>query len=150
MKEFVTERIERYKKQFIKAVDFTELPLDNVIYMSFLDKYETLSSLTEILKQFKHIKFEFYRDIYHDDLWYFEIFSKNASKNTAVNFLREYLQAEHITVFGDNLNDIPMFNAANTKISVQNARKELKDIADIIIDSNENDAVVQYLNKHLT
>jgi hydroxymethylpyrimidine pyrophosphatase-like HAD family hydrolase len=37
-------------------------------------------------------------------------------------------------VFGDNLNDLPMFAEADTSVAVQNAKPEVKEAADCITD----------------
>ncbi|MBS6935602.1 MAG: HAD hydrolase family protein [Clostridium sp.] len=50
---------------------------------------------------------------------------------------------ENITVFGDQANDKEMFEKAGTKIAVHNANQELKVLADIVIESNDDDGVAQ-------
>jgi Cof subfamily protein (haloacid dehalogenase superfamily) len=49
------------------------------------------------------------------------------------------------TVFGDEVNDVPMFNAAGTGIAVENAIDELKRIATEVIGPHDRDSVVEYL-----
>ena len=53
-----------------------------------------------------------------------------------------------VTVFGDSLNDIGMFEYAGTSIAVKNACDEVKKRADIILPhTNDEDAVAQYLKR---
>ena len=52
---------------------------------------------------------------------------------------------DEIVAFGDNLNDLPMFEQADIKIAVGNARDEVKAAADIVIGTNDNDGVAQWL-----
>ncbi len=53
-----------------------------------------------------------------------------------------------ITVFGDNLNDMGLFQAGGKRIAVGNAHEQLKEIADEVIGSNEEDAVAAYIEMH--
>lgn len=66
-----------------------------------------------------------------------------------LEYVSEYLGVdfENITVFGDQANDKEMFEKAGTKIAVHNANQELKVLADIVIESNDDDGVAQYLEK---
>jgi hydroxymethylpyrimidine pyrophosphatase-like HAD family hydrolase len=53
-----------------------------------------------------------------------------------------------VVVFGDNLNDIGMFEWAGKSIAVKNALDEVKEKADIILPyTNDEDAVAKYLKE---
>ena len=93
----------------------------------------------------KGVKLAFYRDVYHKEYWFLEVFGSAASKYNAVVFLKNYGAYESITGFGDNLNDIPLFNACDRKIAVGNAKNELKDIADYVIGDNNSDSVALWI-----
>ena len=47
--------------------------------------------------------------------------------------------------FGDNLNDLTMFEESDIKIAVGNAVPELKELADFVALPNENDGVAKWL-----
>lgn len=49
--------------------------------------------------------------------------------------------------FGDALNDVHLFNAVNTKIAMENAVQELKDIADEVIPHVADDGLAQYFER---
>ena len=52
--------------------------------------------------------------------------------------------------FGDSINDINMFNECNIKVSMKNAKDEIKLISNYITDfDNNDDGVVRFLEKHL-
>jgi len=55
------------------------------------------------------------------------------------------LQAEEVVVFGDHLNDLPMFGWAGTAVAVDNARPEVIAVADIRCMSNDADGVANFL-----
>ncbi len=52
-----------------------------------------------------------------------------------------------VVVFGDSMNDLPMFEIADKAISVANAMDKAKEASDITIGSNEEDAVADYIRR---
>jgi hydroxymethylpyrimidine pyrophosphatase-like HAD family hydrolase len=50
-----------------------------------------------------------------------------------------------VTVFGDNLNDLGMFEAAGTSVAVSNANPQLLEKADLVGESNDLDGVAKYI-----
>jgi hypothetical protein len=57
------------------------------------------------------------------------------------------MDADRLTVFGDNLNDLPMMAVADVAVAVENALPEVKKAADIVIGTNQSDAVALYLEQ---
>jgi len=53
-----------------------------------------------------------------------------------------------MVVFGDNLNDLSMFQVADERYAVANAVQELKEIATGVIESNDNDGVARWLKEN--
>lgn len=86
------------------------------------------------------------RDTYDDMIWY-EIYDKSASKANAVLQVKELLNADRVVCFGDNLNDISMIKAADKGVCVENACDELKRNSDEVTESNENDGVAKYIDR---
>lgn len=73
-------------------------------------------------------------------------------KAHAMQKAAEYLKRDtaDFTVFGDNLNDLGMFELAGTACAVQNAIDEVKTLADIILPhTNDEDAVARYLQERM-
>ena len=52
---------------------------------------------------------------------------------------------ERVVAFGDNINDLPLFSVADVKIAVENAKQEVKEMSDLVIGKNTDDAVAKYL-----
>ncbi len=146
---FINEREKKFGKKFIKVESFKECQNNSVVYYSYSDTYEKLKPLYEKTKDIAGIRIEFYRDTYHPDFWYFEVCSENASKYNAVNFLKEKYGFEKVVAFGDNLNDIPLFEAADESYAVENAKEDVKNHATAVIGKNTDDAVAVFLNKKL-
>ncbi len=82
------------------------------------------------------------------DCYFLTLLHPDADKAHGLNKVGEYLGRElsEFTVFGDNLNDLGMFQVAGTSVAVSNAHKELKSHANIILPhSNDEDGVAKYL-----
>lgn len=60
--------------------------------------------------------------------------------------MKEKTGADRVVAFGDNLNDIPMLQAADVAVAVENALPEVKEIADIVIGPNTDDAVAEFIS----
>lgn len=144
MRSFYEERKNKYYKQFLKTDSF-ESVCDTAVYFSFLNTKDNLLPLYEQIKDLDGIKFTFYRDVYSDKLWYLEIFSDHASKENAVNYLKAQYGYDKVICFGDNLNDIPLFNAGDINYAVDNASDELKAVANDVIASNTDNGVAKFL-----
>ncbi len=144
-KDFIEERERLYGKKFTKVTSFDECMNNNIVYYSIDDKEEKLKEAYDTLSACSDLNVEFYRDIYNTDHWYLEVCSCTASKKNAVKRLRELLNAEKVISFGDNLNDIPMFEASDEAYAVENAKDEVKLKANGVIDSNINNGVVKFI-----
>lgn len=80
-----------------------------------------------------------------------EIGHPKASKGQALNQLANHygVAAEDIVAIGDNLNDISMFQVAETRIAMGNAVDALKDISTHITKDVEEDGVAYALENYL-
>ena len=149
LNSFVEERRTRYNKVFEQTDDFSKIPSDDIIYFVFLDETDKLLDVYNAIKTIPELSAIMYKDNYSKDLWYLEVHSANASKKTALDQMREQYDYDTIIGFGDNRNDIPLFEACDIKIAVMNAVEELKEKADHICFENYADGVVRWLEKNL-
>jgi 5-amino-6-(5-phospho-D-ribitylamino)uracil phosphatase len=145
LKNFYQERVDLYQKRFTQIDHFSELIDEPLIYFSLLDLHDKLVPIHDIINGIPDLNCVFYKDNYSPDLWYLEIYHKTASKYHGVQFLRSYLNLDRIVCFGDNRNDLPLFEASDYKIAVGNAVPDLKEKADCIIGCNYEDGVAQWL-----
>ena len=78
---------------------------------------------------------------------YCDVVATNTSKGTAVKKLCEYLNipVETSIGIGDNLNDIQMLEAVNLKVAMGNSVDRIKEKANIITASNNEDGVALFL-----
>jgi 5-amino-6-(5-phospho-D-ribitylamino)uracil phosphatase len=151
LKDFHDERVTKYGKHFVKVSDFSRVNVKYILYFTLLDTKEHLEGAYEVIKEIPGLATAYYKDIYAgEELWYLEIFSENATKYNAVKSLRDQYQYETIVGFGDNLNDLPLFQACDITCAVANAKAELKEKADYLIDSNIKDGVAHWLRRNYT
>jgi len=80
--------------------------------------------------------------------YFLTILHKNADKSHGIQSVSEYMgfDLEKLTVFGDNFNDVGMFDLAGVAVAMQNAQDGVKSKANIILPhTNDEDGVAKYL-----
>lgn len=82
-----------------------------------------------------------FTDIFGEDTGILELFAPGVSKASAVTSLKKLTGADRLTVYGDNLNDLPMMAVADDSVAVANALPEVKAAATRTIAANTADAV---------
>lgn len=78
-----------------------------------------------------------------------EINKKGADKGVGLLKLGELLgiSAEEIMVCGDGMNDMPMLKMAGTAVVMENADSRVKEIADYVTGTNDEDGAAQAIEK---
>ena len=171
IREFCEERIVRYNKAFVTVDRLEEAvsPLftrgerdgdrggmeaapykddevsEGIVYFTLLDTEEVLRPISEALAAIPGIAMTMYADIYQKGLWYLELFSEAASKRSGALYLKEAYGFDTLVGFGDNVNDLPLFDACDESYAVDNAVPEAKAKATGIIASNREDGVPKWL-----
>jgi 5-amino-6-(5-phospho-D-ribitylamino)uracil phosphatase len=86
-------------------------------------------------------------DPYIHNHYFLEFSHPRANKGDSILEWAKHIgiDQEKVTVFGDNLNDIRLFELAGTRVAVRNAHEQLKKLADEIIGSNDEDSVAKYI-----
>ena len=116
----------------------------DISYITLISSREELLPYYETVKDSDKWETIFQKDTYRDEYW-LEICPKDSTKAKATLKLKERLGCDRLVVFGDSLNDLPMFEVADEAVSVANARHEALEASNRTIDSNENDAVAKYI-----
>ncbi len=90
-------------------------------------------------------------NVYPSKPTYLEIMPNNASKTSAIEILMQKLniQRSEIIAIGDNYNDIDMIEFAGIGIAMGNAPDKVKQYADDITFSNDEDGVAQAIKKYI-
>lgn len=144
---FRNERIMKYDKKFTEVADLSLVAGKGIIYCMLREPKEKLEGLYRELSVVNGVKAEFYPDVYNDEYYMLEIYSEKASKKEAVNYLRNLGRFDSVVGFGDNLNDQSLYEACDSFYAVENAHPQIKDIADGVISSNEDDGVAKQINE---
>ena len=153
MSWYYEDRIKNNDRRLNKTNNFMEVLNEKVICFTIIGKKESLMLLYEIVNKDhgEFIETHLIENQYSKKWFWLTIHSKKASKDYAILKLKEMINEdiEKLVVFGDNLNDVKMFNIADESIAVMNGIEELKKIATKVIKSNEDDGVVKYIDQQL-
>ncbi len=141
--KYVAQRDNFYNKGF-EQVDRYHFDEGDFLYIVTLDKKDEIEPLYHEMNALPGISFNFYADNY-TDCYFLEGMSDQVSKGTGAAEVKELIGADKIVVFGDNLNDLPLFEAADECYAVANAHPALMERATGVIDSNDDDAVARFL-----
>jgi Cof subfamily protein (haloacid dehalogenase superfamily) len=83
--------------------------------------------------------------------YFLEITDRLATKGQTLQWYTEQegIKPEEVIAFGDGPNDIDMLLFAGLGVAVANARPEVKEAADLVTDSNEDDGVAKVIESHI-
>lgn len=95
----------------------------------------TLSGVAHFLSEDRHTP----------GLDWLEFHNIDGTKASAITRLAAALEVDRVVVFGDNHNDVPMFEIADEGYAVANAVPELKRIATGVIGHHDSDAVAEWI-----
>lgn len=147
--EYDNYEIQRYSTR--QSVDyivkpFSEIKKDKVNKILAID-YHNADRISKYEKELPKIFPELY--IVKSTPNFLEFSNPEASKYCAVNFLQNYwgITKEETLTIGDQNNDIALLEAGGLKIAMGNATDSLKEIADHITDTVENDGFVKAVNE---
>lgn len=145
-RKFVDERAHLRLKTFHLRESCPADACGRVVLFFGMGSKEKIMDAAERLRRESDCYISYYKDTYTPDLWLLEIFAPGVSKAAGIELLRRKIHADRIVAFGDNLNDIPMLQMADVAVAVGNALPEVKAIADLVIDANNEDAVARTIH----
>lgn len=84
---------------------------------------------------------------FSDGFWY-KYTKKGVTKEDSIRIVCDAcgLSADDVVAFGDDYADIGMLKMAGTGVAIGNAIDEVKDIADVVIGTNDDDGIANYLS----
>ena len=94
-----------------------------------------------------HLNLYFAKDIAHPKFNWLQMFHHHADKGKMLRTLSQHLDTplSQIVVFGDYLNDLEMFAIAGKAVAMGNALPEVKTASHQVIGTNDEGAVLDYL-----
>ncbi len=90
-------------------------------------------------------------NIYRSEPYFLELVPQNIDKAYSLSRLLEHINQsrEDIIAFGDGFNDLSMIEFAGVGVAMANAQEIVKQSADAVTLSNDEDGVAHYLETHL-
>jgi Cof subfamily protein (haloacid dehalogenase superfamily) len=146
MKRYICNHIGDKRLNVIFEMD--KLFDGEVFYITCITEKDKLEPIYHYLKNESLSSVFMQNEVGCNDYW-LEIMPNNASKASAVLYLKEILRCDKLITFGDSFNDIDLFNISNECYAVSNAIPELKKVATGIIGSNDEDGVAIWLCKNV-
>lgn len=91
-------------------------------------------------------------NVFRSDPFYVELLPRYVDKGVAVEKLVKHLEIprEKVICIGDSYNDMPMLRFAGMGVAMGNAQKEVKEMADYVTASNDEDGIVNVIDKFMT
>ncbi|MHA1518996.1 MAG: HAD family hydrolase [Promethearchaeota archaeon] len=143
---YIEDRLENKDPRFEKV---DQMPIKNqkIFEINIITPDNQVKNILKYIPTNPDIFIHKMNDIYTPGFTWIEVVPREGNKKDALIYLKNYLQVDRVVCFGDNTNDIPMFEAADEGCAVENAIIELKNIATRIIPKNTENGVVRYLQQ---
>ena len=145
--EYATKFI-RNDKQVLLTNDNIDLLNNDIKQIMVIDEREKVKNYRRYVSDNYKLNIMNSSDEDQEEIW-FSIISDDASKGMALKKLAEYLNIpiENTIAIGNDKNDIPMFEIAGHSVAMENSSVEVKEKADEITASNNQDGVRVFLEK---
>lgn len=151
MRWYLEDRQQRCDKRLRHTQRLQHALRDEVVCFTIIGDAASISSLKASIQEHygDSVFLHFQENPYSPGWYWFTIQDRKATKAQAIQTLLQQKQLDkyELVVFGDQGNDLPMFQIAHRRIAVANAINELKRHATYIIESNEQDGVVKFLEQ---
>ncbi len=153
MQWFLQDRLSRHDPRLRGPADNLAVALqEHVVCLTIIAKREVLADLESAILEAHagRVETHLFENQYCSGWYWLTVHDCRATKDQAIKTLTERygLSSAEIVVFGDHINDLKMFAAADRAIAVGNAQPEVKDCADLVIGTNEEDSVVKFIRGH--
>lgn len=132
----------RETDQFVKEINF---PI-NKIFLSGEPE-----QMKEVEKEMQK-RFGAQLNVFRSDPYYVELLPKYIDKGVAADKLVKHLDVtkDRVICVGDSYNDLPMLRYAGLGVAMGNASDEVREQADYVTGSNDEDGIVTIIEKFMT
>lgn len=141
-KKFYEERQNNPRKHF-KEESVPENA--KVAYFVVIGSKDSVHAIYEKLKAYDKVNQVFYEDIYNEGVYYLEVYSYLVSKANAIKYLQEHYSYDKMICFGDNYNDVEMFEMADEGYAVANAVEKIKGLSTKVIGHHNENGVAKFI-----
>jgi hypothetical protein len=142
---FIDQRNGTVLKHFHEHTPLPDAAASSVILFFAMGDEVPIRAIADRLQATGRYAISCYPDNLRKGLYLLEIFTTGVSKANAILQVKRQVEADRIVVFGDNLNDLSMFDVADLAVAVDNALPQVKERADIIIGTNAADSVARFI-----
>lgn len=146
---YLNDRLRHRDRRWPDPSDLTASLREQVVCFTIVAKKEVLAELqAAVLEMYAgSVETHLFENQYSPGWHWLTVHDVRATKDQAIRLLidRYGLSGSEVVVFGDQSNDLKMFQIADRSLAVANATEELKHRADILIGSNEEDSVVKFI-----
>ena len=132
---------------------------DKEVYQIIINSndYYNMKKCNEFINKNEELKIANYsRDYLKNEInskepYYIFINDNSVDKGTAIKYFLKVmnLKKKDTVCFGDRINDLTMFNSCGKTVAMDNADDSLKEIANYITLSNDENGVAYFLNKYI-
>ena len=132
----------REVSDFPKAIDF---PINKFLLTG---EPEHMKEVERVMRD----KFGDKLNVFRSDPYYVELLPRFIDKSVAVEKLVRFLDIsrDKLICVGDSYNDLTMLRYAGFGVAMGNAQQEVKEAADYVTSSNDEDGIVQVIEKFMT
>lgn len=119
---------------------------DDINIMNELEMYINNKTNLKVINK----SFDYLNEI-KDGYYFFDVVNKNVNKGNAIHDLLKVLNInkKNSLCFGDSVNDIDMFKSVGISVAMGNSIEDLKNIADYVTDTNDEDGISNFFDKYL-
>lgn len=134
-------------KRFYEVLQKKDFFLGDILFIAFIDCIQNIRIIEKELISIGIKNIQINQDVYIKSLYWLKVKHPNANKGDAITLLKNNLACDYAVSFGNDTNDIEMFQASDVSICVANANSAIKNIATFEIQSNDNEGVVNFLEE---
>lgn len=153
MRWYLEDRFQKKDRRWRKVRDMRSRLREQLVCITLIARQEELKDLHQHLSERypESVEMHFQENMYSPGWHWLTIHDCRATKARGIDTLRTVrnLHDHRLIVFGDHLNDLKMFQAADYAIAVSNAVEELRNHAHEIIGAHDEGSVVRYLKKKI-
>lgn len=140
-----------HKKKYIEINDIEDISEES-IFQVVMNNVETekRKEIEKFLLRNEEI-WSANHGINKSNKYYYDVNNKNIDKGIGIQQLINSLgiKKEETIGFGDGVNDYAMFRECGISVAMENAEKELKNVANYITLTNNEDGVAKFIEKYI-
>lgn len=104
-----------------------------VLYIGADGPREGMAAAYRRMQQVEEVKGFLHQSAYHPEKWFLDVVAAQADKGRAALFVKQYCQARELVAFGDNLNDLPLLQAADRSYAMARAPRQVREAATAVL-----------------